>query len=61
MSDVRENPGRVDMVVRGKEKIKWGLELCNNIILNRLIKGYLGRYREWIYCKGKDNLKEVKR
>ncbi len=61
LSDTRVNSGRVDMVVRGKEKVKWGLELCNDFIFNRLEKGYLGRFREWIYCKGKDNLKGIKR
>ena len=61
LSNVRENSGRIDIIVRGRKKIKWGLKLCINIILNRLKKEYLGRYREWIYCNEKDNLKEIKR
>ena len=30
LSDTRDNSGRIDIVVRGKEKVKWGLELCND-------------------------------
>jgi len=41
----KDNLERIELILNNREKNKWGLELCNNIIIDKLEKGYLGRFK----------------